>query len=75
MAKLEYLSSLRTAEDLCARWGIHRKTLSRWMSKGYIPGTKEAFPFMRVGRKLRWSDDQIAHIEARMARRVRKKAS
>ncbi len=75
MGKLEYASNLLTAEDVCERWGIHRKTLSRWMRTGFIPGTREAFPFMKVGRKLRWSPGQVALIEARMCRQRRRRAS
>jgi predicted site-specific integrase-resolvase len=64
---------LRTPEDLCERWDIHRKTLGRWLKIGFIPGTREPFPYMKIGRKLRWSDEQVRYIETRMCRTARRR--
>lgn len=71
--RLTSVDALYTADDLCARWGIHRKTLGRWMRSGFIPGTKEPFPSMRIGRKLRFSQEQVDYMEVRMCRQKRKR--
>lgn len=74
MPKVESIwRDIATAEDVCERWGIHRKTLSRWMSSGFIPGTKEPMPYMKIGRKIGFTKDHIAFIEARMVRQSRRK--
>lgn len=59
---------LLTPEQVCERWNISRKTLTRWIAHGYIPGTREPFPYMRIGRRLRFHADQVTFIEARMCR-------
>lgn len=62
---------LMTPDEVCRRWGICRKTLSRWIKEGYVPGTREPFPYMKIGRKLRFGDDQVEFIETHMRRAAR----
>lgn len=75
MPKVEIWPDLLTADDVCERWDIRRRTLSRWLASGYIPGTREPIPHMRIGRKLRFSLDQVRYIETRMSRTTRQRAS
>jgi predicted site-specific integrase-resolvase len=70
-----FTDGLLKPEDVCERWEISRKTLGRWLKSGKIPGTREAFPCMKVGRKLRFSMQQIEYIESKMIRVARQRRS
>lgn len=53
------------AKEFCEFFEIHRKTLTRWIDSGRIPGTKVAFPFSRSGRRVYFTQEQFnAIIEA-----------
>lgn len=72
------MQELLTPDDVCTRWDITRRTLNRWLASGWIPGTREPIPYMRVGKHLRFTESQVEHIETRMvrtARHVRRRAS
>jgi predicted DNA-binding transcriptional regulator AlpA len=55
------------ARDLAERWGVSERSIWRWVKSG-IPNTAEPFPFCQVGRKTRWTEDQVRDIEAAMTR-------
>lgn len=56
-----------TIGDLAARWGVSTRTIERWIKTG-IPGTTSPFPFSQIGRKVRWTHEQVCDIEQAMTR-------
>ena len=63
--------------ELAQRWGVTERTIYRWVAQGRISGTAIPFPYSRTGRRLGWTQSQIADIEADMiaARMLRATAS
>lgn len=60
------MENIVTADFVCERWGIHRKTLTRWLTDG-IPGVLDDVPHMRIGRKVAFTSAQVREIEAAMS--------
>lgn len=65
--------NLLTCEQLAVRWGVHPGTVRNWISAGFIPGTTEPLPYMKIGQNVRFSPAQVDFIESRMVRVKRAK--
>lgn len=61
-AQAEQLPTLLTKDDICERYGIHKKTLDDWRGRGEFP------PPIKIGPRLvRW---RLADVEAYEADRM-----
>lgn len=63
MPKTTYLD----VNEVAALFGVSRRTVYRWLRDG-IPNTTDPFPYCQVGRKVRWTPEQVADVKASFER-------